>query len=155
MRPESFRRSTSRGFYRLLVGLAVVIVLVDLSVAAVQAERFARIGWHVHQRPKQLPRDDDLDPLAYFAPTAALSAAQQLIPRRATYTVVVGNSPPVPDPALIRIVFEMWLVPRLYTERRADAQWVVAYHHPSETIGVPYVSETGIAPGVNLLKVRR
>jgi hypothetical protein len=131
------------------------VVLVDLSVAAVQAGRFAAIGWRLHERPRQLPRDDDLDPLAYFAPTAALARAREMIPSRARYAIVVGNDPPVADPELIRIVFRMWLVPRAYTDRPADAQWIISYHQAAETIGVPYLSETGIAPAVNVLKVRR
>jgi hypothetical protein len=149
------RLAVSRRLTRVLIGLAVLVVVIDLSVAAVQAGRFVGIGWRLHDRPSQLPRDNDLDPLAYFLPTAALAGARRVIPSGATYAIVVGDNPPVGDPELIRIVFRMWLVPRSYTDDPADAQWVIAYHESSEDVGVPYVSETGVAPAVNVLKVRR
>jgi hypothetical protein len=153
---SSLRRvCRSRRLTQALVGLGAVIVAVELAASASQSEWFAKIGWRFHGRPQQLARDNDLDPLAYFAPTAALTGARQLIPPRARYAVVVGNDPPVPDPALIRIVFDMWLVPRAYTNVPAEAQWIIAYHHSSESIGVPYESETGVAPDVNVLEVRR
>lgn len=112
------------------------------------------VGWRVHHRPLQLSRNDDLDPLAYFLPTAALVGAQRLIPPDATYTVAFGDEPNS-DLALPLIVFKMWLVPRRYTELPADAEWVIAYHRSSESLGVPYRSEIGVAPNINVVKVQR
>jgi len=145
----------SRQLTLALFSLAVVVVVIDLSVAAVQASRYVQIGWRLHERPSQLPRDNDLDPLAYFLPTAALAGARRIIPPGASYAIVVGDDPPVVDPELIRIVFRMWLVPRAYTSDLAQAEWIIAYHLSSEAIGVPYVSETGVAPAVNVLEVGR
>src|SRR4051794_30060202 len=98
------RLTVSRRLTQVLIGLAALVVVIDLSVAAVQAARFVGIGWRLHERPSQLPRDDDLDPLAYFLPTAALSGARRVIPPGASYAIVVGDDPPVGDSELIRIV---------------------------------------------------
>jgi hypothetical protein len=152
---RAYELRDSRAFRQGLVVLAALVAAVSLSVAAVQAWRFAEIGWRLNDRPSQMPRDNDLDPLAYFVPTAALTGARTIIPPGATYAIVVGQDPPVPDPELIRIVFKMWLLPRRYTADRANAQWIIAYHQSSEDIGVPYRSENGIAPGVNVLEVGR
>lgn len=156
MRSDRLRRiAASRRLTQGLVAVAGVMVAADLAVSAVQAKRFAELGRLIGQRPAQLPRDNDLDPLAYFAPTAALVGAQQLIPARARYTIVIGSYVGMGDPALPRIALQMWLVPRLYVASPRDADWVITYHHASESIGVPYLNETEVAPGINVVQVRR
>jgi hypothetical protein len=137
-----------------LLALAVVVVGVELVTAASQGIFFGKLGWRMHERPSRLVRNADLDTLTYFVPTAALARARELIPPGATYAIAVGEEPPVRDPELIRIVFKFWLLPRTFTERPADAQWVVAYHRPSETLGVPVQREIGVAPYVNVVQVR-
>jgi hypothetical protein len=138
-----------------LRALAVLVAAAALAGAASQVAFFGRIGWQMHERPARLVRNADIDALQYFAPTASLAAARQLIPPGATYAIAVGDQPPVADPELIRIVFRFWLLPRAYTERLPDADWVVAFHRSSESLGVPVAQEIGVAPDVNVVRVKR
>jgi hypothetical protein len=135
--------------------LAVLVAAAALAGAASQVVFFGRIGWQMHERPARLVRNADIDALQYFAPTASLAAARALIPPGATYAIAVGDQPPVADPELIRIVFRFWLLPRTSTEHLSDAQWVVAFHRSSESLGVPVAQEIGVAPDVNVVRVRR
>lgn len=152
MATMSFRAVSSPATTRVLVGFAGVVAVVCIAASVVQAGRFAQIAWRLHDRPEQPARVNDIDPLAYFASTAALAGARQVIPPDATYAIVVGK---VPDPELIRIVFRLWLVPRHFTAEPRDADWVVVYNAPSEGVGVPYSREIGVAANVNVLEVRR
>lgn len=142
------------GTRRALVVFAALVVGIELyATASNSAWTLGRIGYQHLSRPSRLTRDADLDPLAFYAPTGALLAAQQTIPRGATYTIVVGNDPPGANPDYVRILFKLWLVPRLYTERLSEAHWVIAYHHSSETLGVKYTKEIGLGPDVNVVEV--
>jgi hypothetical protein len=47
------------------------------------------------------------------------------------------------------------LLPRIYTPDRHRAQWVIAYRASSETLGVPYSREIGLAPNVNVIEAVR
>jgi len=136
-----------------LVVVAVIVVAVDLAVAAWHTPLLARIGHQNLTGPRYLVRDADLDPFSIFAPTQAFVLAQQTIPRDATYTVVVGDDPPVASPGVVQSVFRFWLMPRRYTARLSAAQWVIAYHHPSETLGVRYSKEIGLGPDANAVLV--
>jgi hypothetical protein len=140
---------------RVVLAVAAVVVVVDLAAAASRVPSLARIGYDNAKEPYRLVRDADLDPFASFAPTEAVAVARQTIPRDATYAIVVGDDPPRVAPTLVRDIFRLWLLPRRYTTRLDEAQWVIAYHHASETIGVPYSKEIGFGPGVNALQVRR
>jgi hypothetical protein len=136
-----------------LLVVAVAVTAVALLASISQAVFFGKVGWRMYERPARLVRNADIDTLMYFAPTAALARARELIPPGATYAISVGQTPPVADPELIRIVFRFWLLPRTYTEQTADAQWVIAYHRASESLGVKVANEDGIAPFVNLVQV--
>jgi hypothetical protein len=146
---------TLRPSRRALLFVTAVVVALELWVAAGQALTFARIGHQNLNGPSYLVRDADLDPLSYFASTQALVLARETIPSDATYAVVVGNNPPVADAGGIKLVFRFWLFPRKYTRRLAAADWVIAYHHSSETLGVPYENEIGLGPDASAVQVKR
>jgi hypothetical protein len=135
--------------------VAIVVVAVELAAAAGVIGNYARFGWRAAETPNPLVRDADLDPLAQFVPTAALVHAAETIPPDATYTVVVGNDPPVELPGDVEAAFRFWLPPRHYTAHAADADWIVAYHVSSEQLGVPIGREIGLAPDVNAVEVKR
>ncbi len=147
-------RTASLGNKGVLL-VAAIVVAVDLYAAASHSATFARIGYANLSRPHRLARDADLDPLAFYAPTGALVAAQQTIPRQATYAIVVGSNPPGANPEIIRDIFKLWLVPRRYTDRLSEAQWVIAYHESSESLGVRYTKEIGLGLDVNAVEVTR
>ena len=135
-----------------LLAVAAVAVAVDLAAAATQVGTFARIGWTNLSPPDRLVRDADLDPFAYFFPTGPIVGAQRVIPRDATYAIRADKAS---NPEIVADVFRLLLLPRTYTTRLSDAQWVIAYHRSSELLGVPYTEEIGIGPNVNVVKVKR
>jgi hypothetical protein len=135
--------------------VAIAVVALELAAAAGVIGNYARVGWRSANAPTPIVRDADLDPLAQFVPTAALVYAAQTIPRDATYTVVVGQDPPVEQPGDVEAAFRFWLPPRTYTPHAADADWVVAYHASSEDLGVAVKREVGLAPAVNAVEVKR
>jgi hypothetical protein len=137
----------------MLLVLAAIIVAVELAAVASQIAPLVRIGYEQADRPDRLVRDADLDPLSFYAPTGAFVAAQRLIPRDATYAMVVGEKPGEANPKIVLDLFRMWLLPRRYTERVAEAEYVIAYYRPSESLGVDYVEEIGLGPGVNVVRV--
>jgi hypothetical protein len=140
---------------RVVVALAAAVVAAELFGAAAKLPGVVRIGWENGRQPYRLVRDADLDPFASFAPTASVAAAREAIPRDATFAIVVGEDEPRIAPELVRQIFQLWLLPRSFTERPREADWVIVYHHASETAGVPYTREVGLGPGVNALEVRR
>lgn len=140
---------------RVLLVAAGLVAAVDLAAAATQVPTVVRVVRSQTTQQVRLVRDADLDPLAAFVPTGALAAAAADMPADATYAIVVADKPAVADPQLIRIVFAFWLLPRRYTPRLADAQWVIAYRVPSERTGVRFSQEIGIGPEISLLQVVR
>jgi hypothetical protein len=136
-----------------LLGVAAVVVVVQLWAATANLRQFARIGWDNARAPNPLVRDADLDPLAAFASTQALLRAGQTIPRDASYAIVVGK--PVTDPGELKAAFRFWLEPRPYVADPAKADWVIAYRISSESTGVQYSREVGLAPDVNAVEVKR
>jgi hypothetical protein len=93
----------------------------------------------------------DVNQLGPYLDPRALTAAREVIPAGATYAVVVGDTPPTTatQKLAIPLLFQYWLLPRRSTADPRDAQWVIAYDHPSETLGVRVAREVGLAPGVN------
>lgn len=81
--------------------------------------------------------------------------AAQIIPPGATYSVVVGNSPPTSSSfhEAIPLLFQYWLLPRRFTRDIHAASWVISYSHPSETLGIRYSKEINIGPTTNIDKV--
>jgi hypothetical protein len=130
--------------------VAVGIALFELWTAAGHMWPLAKIGYQDLHKPPRLVRDADIDPYTYYLPMGPVVAAEQVIPRDATYSLVVGGSPP----AAVREIFRFWLLPRRYTDQPAGAQWVIAYHKSSELLGVPYTKEIGIGPDVNVVQVK-
>jgi hypothetical protein len=140
---------------RAVAVVSALTALVALAAAASNVRDYARYAWGFAREPQPLVRSEDVDPLAYFVPTAALVGARATIPPGATYAIVSAKPPTVADPNLVRIVFRAWLLPRRYVDRPADADWVIGYRVPSETLGVPVTDETGVAPSIQVVRVRR
>ncbi len=140
---------------RVLLAVAAVAVVVELSAAAGNVSAVVRAGREGFDARSAILRDADLDPLASFASTGALALAREAIPDDATYTVAVGENTPVRDPGAVRLVFRLWLQPRRYTPRLSEAQWIVTYHQSSEGLKVPFTREIGLGPDANLLEVAR
>ena len=149
-----------RGMRRWLTAAVVIVAAItvgfQLWAAAGVTRRYAKIGWRNVRAPTPLVRDTDVDPLALYLSTGALVRAAQAIPRDASYTVVVGRNPPrVGDPPVVREVLRFWLYPRTYVKRISDAQWVIAYHESSESLGVRVAREIGLGPDANAVEVER
>jgi hypothetical protein len=154
-RPAALRAISAPALPGVAIFVAAVLVCVELWAASTHAVTIARTGYRSLVAPGYSVEAGDLDPLAYFASTQALVQARQAIPRDATYAVVVGDEFSPSTRTAVGLAFRFWLLPRRYTTDRKHAQWVIAYHHPSETLGVKYVKEIGLAPDVNLVEVRR
>jgi hypothetical protein len=138
-----------------VAAVAAVLAAVQLAAAAAAIGDYARVGKRSLDRPNALVRDADLDPLAFYVPTQALVRARETIPAGATYAIVVGSDPPVAAPGDVVTAFRFWLQPRRFTSRLSEAEWVIAYHHSSETLGVEFSRELGLSPDVNAVEVRR
>jgi len=101
----------------------------------------------------------DLQPTYYPQPYLfrLAVALRRHIPRDATYAVVVGDGPTVPD--IVREglpqLLEYALLPRRYAADVTGAQYIVTWDHPSETLGVPVKRELGLSSDANLVQVRR
>ena len=76
----------------VLVGV-VVVVAFDLFVSASHAWPLAKIGYQDASVPPRLVRDSDVDAFSFYGPTAPLVLAARVIPRNATYSIVVGQDP--------------------------------------------------------------
>ena len=70
--------------------MLVLAALVALTVGR-HGLTIVQTGYHSLRGSGHNLADSDLDPLAYFASTRALSGARDLIPPGATYAVVVGR----------------------------------------------------------------
>jgi hypothetical protein len=125
-----------------------------LVVSVAHAWPLAKIGYQDASIPPRLIRDADVDAFAYYEPTGPLITARRAIPVDATYSIVVGQDPPVQNPALVKTILRLWLLPRTYVANPAEAQWVIGYHKSSEKLGIPYTDETGLAYGVNAVRVK-
>ena len=56
---------------------------------------------------------------------------------------------------IIAEIYRPWLLPRTYTIRISDAQWVIAYHVLPESLDVQAAKKIRIGPNVNVVEVRR
>lgn len=140
---------------RALVAVAALAAAVQLTAAAGNVGDVVRAGHQGFAERSDRVRDADLDPLAAFASTAALALARDVIPADATFAIVIGNDPPVIDPGATRLVLRLWLQPRRYTPRPADADWVIVYNASSESLRLPYTREVGLGPKANAVEVKR
>ncbi len=136
---------------RALSLVAVVIVACELWASATRIGHLAAKGARAIDGPDHTVQASDLDPLAFYATPEALVRARSVIPRDATFSVVVpgGNE----NGAIL--AFKFALLPRVYTPDRHRAQWVIAYEVPSEGLGVRYSREVGLSPDVNAVEVER
>jgi hypothetical protein len=94
---------------------------------------------------------------ALSMPPGVLRGAASVLPPNARYTIVVGDTVPLPgalDQA-IKPMLASWLLPRRFTGDLAQADWVIAYGSPSETLGVRVRRETEIEAGVVVVEVDR
>jgi hypothetical protein len=134
-----------------VAGLAAVV---EIGAAVGPTDTVARIGYRSFRTPTPLVRDADIDPLAVYIPkTSALVRAREAIPRDATFAVVLGDS--VSEPGIVKLIFRLWLLPRQYVRTPEAAGWVIAYERSSESLAVPYTEEIGLAPDVNVVKVKK
>jgi hypothetical protein len=146
-----------------LLAVAVVGGLVTWTVAR-HGATIVRTGYDSLVEPGHEVRDSDLDPLTYFASTAALSGARDVIPRDATYNVVVGTTRPpfaalpgpqlAVDPTSLKYAFRLWLLPRTYVPLR-QARWVIAYDISPDALGVKYTQMVVLGPDAFALEIGR
>ena len=125
--------------------------------AAAQAPTIVRDAWNQFTGPWHGGAPRELSFVTNSEQQGELRAALKEIPPRVRYTIVFGDAPPV-DPnvqASTVPLFSYVLLPRIYVSDLADAQWVIAYHHASETIGVPYKKELNLGPYVNTFAVTK
>ena len=144
--------------------LLVALVLAGLVAWTVgqHGATILQAGYGSLHGPSHNLADSDLDPLAYFASTRALSGARDLIPPRATYAVVVGAVQPpsaqLPGPAVkagrgsIVDAFRLWLLPRTYVPLR-HAEWVIAYDVSPAVLGVKVGQTFELGPDATVVKV--
>jgi hypothetical protein len=136
---------------------AAVIATLALIAAASQAPKIARDGWTNLTAHTASTTDRQLAAVVYSqAPNSTFLTAAKIIPLNATYAVVYGQLPPNPTSDFkfaIPTLFQYWLLPRHYTRDIHKAQWVISWHHPSETLGVRYSEELPIGDDSNIVKV--
>jgi hypothetical protein len=134
---------------------AVLVAVVELVMAVTRIPFYARIGHANLERAPMLVRDADVDPFAYYDATLAMVAAQEAIPRDATYTIVTGRefAGRTMPRGLAIAVYRFWLAPRGYTPDIKKAEWALTYYKASEYLGVPYTDEIGLGPGVNAVRL--
>jgi hypothetical protein len=147
---------------RALLALAVVLAILAAWTVGRHGATIVQAGYDSLKAPSHNLADSDLDPLAYFASTRALSGARDLIPPGATYTVVVGTAKPpssqLPGPALkvgagsIVDAFRLWLLPRPYVPLRR-AQWVIAYDVSPGALGVKVGQTFELGPDATVVEV--
>jgi hypothetical protein len=141
---------------RWLAGGAAVVVVLALVAAAARAPGIVRLTYDTLTAPGQSATQRELAPFDSEI-AGEITAAARVIPATDTYTIVFGDAPPVsPDvEGGATAIFRYWLLPRRFTPDVASAQWVIAYHHASETLGVPYSGEIPLGPYVNAVRVMR
>jgi len=137
------------------VRAAVIVGLACLACA------LTRVGplWHVVDGTLRAHHDPlatrDVAPMQQYIAPFALVTARETIPADATYSVVVGQTPPTSEllQQAIPLLFRYWLLPRRYTSHPHQAEWVIAYHAPSVGLGLPVAREIGLGPDANLDRI--
>ena len=139
------------------VRAAVIVALACLACA------LTRVGplWHTVDDTLRAHHDPlttrDVAPMQQYIAPFALVTARATIPKDATYSVVVGQTPPTSSllQQAIPLLFQYWLLPRRYTPHPHEADWVIAYHAPSSRLGLPVAREIGLGPDANLDRIAR
>ena len=87
----------------------------------------------------------------------ALLASRRVIPRDATFSIRVGQSPPIDSSVLEAVtgLFRYWLLPRRYNENTRAVDWVITFHHPAETLGVAIRKVVPLGLDTNAVEVAR
>jgi hypothetical protein len=135
---------------------AVAIAAVALAAAVYRVPQLVRIAHRYWDGPSYTTQHSDFDPLRFVVSLEALERARAVIPPDATYSVVVGDTMPLAnDPIEIPFAFQFWLLPRRQTADPTKADWVIAYHHAAETLGVPYSRELSLGPDATVVSVTR
>ena len=138
---------------------AVALVGVVLAVVAWQAPRtVAETARRLADEAARARLDRAVAPArSVDISVEALAGAQRLIPPDATYAIAIGETQPllpVQREALPPLA-AYWLLPRRYTPSVHDAEWVIAYAHPTETLGVAVADEAEVAEGTVVARVVR
>ncbi len=133
--------------------VAGAIVVVQLAVSLGHLPGLAMAGGRAFDTKTPALRDGDLDPLALYGGAQALVLARAAIPEGDTFAISIGNEPPVAAPDVLRRIFDLWLAPRRDVGDPRAAEWVIAYHRSSESVGVAYLREIGLGPDGNVIQV--
>jgi hypothetical protein len=137
---------------------AVVVVIVALVSVRTRVVDTARSGWETltTSAPSFEQRNLGAPPLGGIE-TMPMLLAPEILPPNATYTVVVGDVTPLAPyyhqglPPLM----QYWLLPRRYSPDIHAVDWVITFHQPSESLGVPVRKEHGLGPDANAVEVAR
>ena len=139
--------------------VAAIVVAVALAVAFDQAPALLRADRLILAQPSYSLERSDLDPLSFWVPSGTLKLAREEIPSGATYTIVLGSDPPLlgDTRTAVQPIFQAWLLPRRYTPKLGQAQWVIAYHRALASIhlGRPITHEIDLTSNATLLEVGR
>jgi hypothetical protein len=140
-----------------LAGFAAVLAVLALIAAAAELPSVLRSAYQTVTSHGQSWNSGELGPSFSSDTSDELVNAAKTLPRNATYTIVFGNAPPLQpiERTGILPLFRYWLLPRRYTPRLREAQWVITYHHSSETVGVPYRKEITLGADANTFEVTR
>ena len=139
--------------------------MASVAVVATVARNTIPVGRDAHAALTRRVRsvaDNDLDPLAYYAPTRSLSGARAVIPPDESYAVVIGTTRPpysaLAGPALhlfrgtLPVAFKLWLMPRPYVPL-SKAQWIIAYDTPVSALGVKAAQTFPLDPDTTVVRV--
>ena len=101
--------------------------------------------------------DRELAPAyALGVPPAVLIGAANVLPPDARYTVVLDESRQQHGPRRqgVAPVLHSLLLPRRHTAL-ADAEWVISYRAPLDTLGLRFGRQVEVAPGVIVAEISR
>ncbi|MBV8081029.1 MAG: hypothetical protein JO186_11725 [Actinobacteria bacterium] len=140
-----------------LGGFAAGVAVIALIGAAAEVPTAVRAAHAAFTARGESWNSGEYGPSVAWETTEEVQNAIKTLPPNAVYTIVLGNQPPLSsfEQTGILPLFRYFLLPRRYTPRLRDAQWVITYHHSSETVGVPYKKEIPLGPDGNTFKVTR
>jgi hypothetical protein len=136
--------------------VAVIVVLALVSVAHATWET-ARSGYQTLTRPGPPLSERELGDILGGDLDVALLSSRRVIPLGQTFSIRVGQEPPV-DQAVQDAatgLFRYWLLPRRYNVNTRAVDWVITFHHPAETLGVPIRRVIPLGKDTNAVEVDR
>jgi len=137
---------------------ARVVALLALAAAASQLPSVLRSALDAVEQGRPSAIERDIAPARSLGvPPEMLVRARQVIPPDASYAVVLGDAIPLDDTQRVGVpqLLRYWLAPRRFEDERDDADWVIAYGHSSETLGVSVADEIELASLINAVRVKR